>query len=333
ASDLLYLRARWYDPGSGTLTTRDPFAGRAETPYSLHPYQYAYSNPIHYSDATGKFACIIALNNSLAGVGGSDEPLYVNFCAGSISKADVYVDAEGEIDALGTLIRLFVDSDLPGGTTPTAMQLRRSHLSPAAERLEFILHYTQDWKGVPFRKIFNDSGFNPQFQDPWPEESGNQVGHFLTAVGLAYAPDHYINFLTRLGLFAGLIVPTSSEDAALRLIVGHEKVSDEISNELATIHAQYRAATDIDVTKFLQALAYDAEGRYGDRDTLLCAIVQLPEAASKDNRKIIHDSGRVGNSIEDLRLSLKGYAFGLRIKDGRIASLQQAGSWLDGNLR
>ena len=27
ASDLLYLRARWCDPGSGRFTTRDPFGG------------------------------------------------------------------------------------------------------------------------------------------------------------------------------------------------------------------------------------------------------------------------------------------------------------------
>ncbi|MCG8347992.1 MAG: RHS repeat-associated core domain-containing protein [Chloroflexales bacterium] len=52
-TNLVYLRARWYDPGSGTLTTRDPFAGFPETPYSLHPYQYAYSNPVVWTDARG----------------------------------------------------------------------------------------------------------------------------------------------------------------------------------------------------------------------------------------------------------------------------------------
>ena len=36
---LVYLRARWYNPVDGTFLTRDPFAGRAEQPYSLHPYQ------------------------------------------------------------------------------------------------------------------------------------------------------------------------------------------------------------------------------------------------------------------------------------------------------
>ncbi|MCG8350466.1 MAG: RHS repeat-associated core domain-containing protein, partial [Chloroflexales bacterium] len=52
-SDLLYLRARWYDPGQSTFTSRDPFAGFPETPYSLHPYQYGYSNPVLWTDPTG----------------------------------------------------------------------------------------------------------------------------------------------------------------------------------------------------------------------------------------------------------------------------------------
>jgi RHS repeat-associated protein len=54
ASNLLYLRARWYDPGQSTFTSRDPFAGFPATPYSLHPYQYAYSNPALWTDPSGK---------------------------------------------------------------------------------------------------------------------------------------------------------------------------------------------------------------------------------------------------------------------------------------
>jgi RHS repeat-associated protein len=50
----VYLRARWYAPGNGTFTSRDPFAGWAERPYSLHPYQYGYSNPLRWTDASGK---------------------------------------------------------------------------------------------------------------------------------------------------------------------------------------------------------------------------------------------------------------------------------------
>jgi len=54
---LVYLRARWYDPGSDTFLTKDPFAGFPRQPYSLHPYQYAYSNPLRWTDPSGR--CVV----------------------------------------------------------------------------------------------------------------------------------------------------------------------------------------------------------------------------------------------------------------------------------
>ena len=51
---LTYLRARWYNPAASTFINRDAFAGFAETPYSLHSYQYAYANSVLLSDPSGK---------------------------------------------------------------------------------------------------------------------------------------------------------------------------------------------------------------------------------------------------------------------------------------
>jgi RHS repeat-associated protein len=51
---LTYLRARWYHPGQGTLLGRDPFEGFADQPYSQQYYQYAYSNPVNWTDPSGK---------------------------------------------------------------------------------------------------------------------------------------------------------------------------------------------------------------------------------------------------------------------------------------
>jgi len=53
----VYLRARWYAPGQGTFTSRDPFAGFPEMPYSLHAYQYGYSNSVVFTDPTGTIVC------------------------------------------------------------------------------------------------------------------------------------------------------------------------------------------------------------------------------------------------------------------------------------
>ena|GEM_PF-6147264 len=50
----VYLRARWYAPGQGRFVSVDPFAGWSERPYSLHAYQYAYSNPVSFIDPGGQ---------------------------------------------------------------------------------------------------------------------------------------------------------------------------------------------------------------------------------------------------------------------------------------
>jgi RHS repeat-associated protein len=55
SSGLVNLRARWYQTGQGRFVSRDPFAGMPETPYSQHPYAYALSNPVRYTDPTGKY--------------------------------------------------------------------------------------------------------------------------------------------------------------------------------------------------------------------------------------------------------------------------------------
>ena len=57
--DQVYLRARWYAPGQGRFVSEDPFAGWAEMPYSLHAYQYAYSNPVVWTDPSGELAIFI----------------------------------------------------------------------------------------------------------------------------------------------------------------------------------------------------------------------------------------------------------------------------------
>ncbi|NJL57312.1 RHS repeat-associated core domain-containing protein, partial [bacterium] len=60
-SGLVYLRARWYDPDSGTLLTTDPYHGSWQQPYGHHPYQYAYSNPLRFSDPSGEVPILIPL--------------------------------------------------------------------------------------------------------------------------------------------------------------------------------------------------------------------------------------------------------------------------------
>jgi hypothetical protein len=52
---MVYLRARWYNTSNGTFTSRDSFPGFPEQPYSQHPYQYGYSDPVLLTDPTGQW--------------------------------------------------------------------------------------------------------------------------------------------------------------------------------------------------------------------------------------------------------------------------------------
>lgn len=50
---LVYLRARYYDPGLGRFLQRDPLAGRLTRPGTLNRYTYGRNNPVRYTDPSG----------------------------------------------------------------------------------------------------------------------------------------------------------------------------------------------------------------------------------------------------------------------------------------
>jgi RHS repeat-associated protein len=52
---LYYNRARWMDPATGRFLSLDPVDGEVDSPQSLHRYNYAFHNPVNYSDPTGLF--------------------------------------------------------------------------------------------------------------------------------------------------------------------------------------------------------------------------------------------------------------------------------------
>jgi RHS repeat-associated protein len=67
--DLIYLRARYYEPGTGRFLSRDPFPGVATNPQTLNPYVYAQSNPTNLVDPDGQNPLLLAL--AIVGVGGT----------------------------------------------------------------------------------------------------------------------------------------------------------------------------------------------------------------------------------------------------------------------
>ena len=50
---LQYLRARYYNPSSGTFNRLDPFAGNFSDPQSLHKYLYTHGDPVNGIDPSG----------------------------------------------------------------------------------------------------------------------------------------------------------------------------------------------------------------------------------------------------------------------------------------
>jgi RHS repeat-associated protein/uncharacterized repeat protein (TIGR01451 family) len=51
--ELLYLRARYYQPGTGRFVTKDPWRGDVSNPGTLHGYTYVLNSPVNYADPSG----------------------------------------------------------------------------------------------------------------------------------------------------------------------------------------------------------------------------------------------------------------------------------------
>jgi hypothetical protein len=98
-----------------------------------------------------------------------------------------------------------------------------------AGRLRAILVATEHplIPGLQTGIAFHDRGFRAEFRDPWPS-SDNQVGHFLTAVGLSFNPAKVGEsfFGARLRDWMRAPLAMSAEEVALRLTIGHEKRPD-----------------------------------------------------------------------------------------------------------
>jgi RHS repeat-associated protein len=67
STDLLFLRARYYDPATGRFLSKDPNPGNVYQPQTLNPYVYVLNNATNDRDPTGEQAENLA-NEFLMGV-------------------------------------------------------------------------------------------------------------------------------------------------------------------------------------------------------------------------------------------------------------------------
>jgi len=54
-NNLLFMRARFYEPSNGKFLSKDPVRGKLNDPQSLHYYNYVANNPLLFADPSGLF--------------------------------------------------------------------------------------------------------------------------------------------------------------------------------------------------------------------------------------------------------------------------------------
>jgi hypothetical protein len=210
-----------------------------------------------------------------------------------------------DTSALDWLINLYSDETIPGQT--------------ALERTQHILDMTENGTFVHFANIpKGDSGFDQSFRDSgiW-QGSGNQVGHFLTALDLSiWANDPNVSS------FVGGI----RNQFALSAIIGHEMIGDDVGvfpfviNSNQVINGFY-----YNLTTFGALNRWFLSGEDDNFDKILNMGPHI------FNIKL--ESFTSGNSIEDLRLSYQGWVAGQQITNGEIETSEDFAKWLEENLK
>jgi hypothetical protein len=205
--------------------------------------------------------------------------------------------------ALEWLVDLYRNNDLRGNTV--------------LERTKYILNATESGNYVHFNEKIatGDSGFNTNLQDhkQWPD-SGNQVGHYLTAVDISIRVNSFHPIIRPITRFFGI----SS-------IVGHEMLGDNI-----TIHQAPFIGHAVQTWLGIKAQVLSL----GKVDDWMCS------QSDEDLDKILaygpfenSDYFHYGNGKEDLRLSCEGWITGEKIIEGHFDNLEEIASYIEETLK
>jgi hypothetical protein len=227
---------------------------------------------------------------------------------------------------------------------------------PIASGIQFGI----DFGKLGIRMELQDAELYDQLGWKWHDKDKdiqtNQIGHFLTAVKLGYNPEFLDDLIYMPGppdgvpsipiyykrLFLAISRGDDVETAAIKLIIGHELVGDPPPPMSASIVAgitggfarQYKAAVGIDL--FKDAVEADRDGNYVLRDNRLREIFSTvydpdhPEGVGVCyvGKGAWGSPWKQGNSMQDFRLSVKGYRFGQEIRNGSIRTRSEAAQWL-----
>jgi Domain of unknown function (DUF4157) len=244
-------------------------------------------------------------------------------------------------------------------------------------RLQSILKATEHLiiPGLQTGISFGDTGFRGEptptgsgFRDPHPS-SANQVGHFLTAVGLVFTPAVVSRSIIGFGSIRKLVhAPASMSDSevALRLTIGHEKAPDPNSSaqvffNLAATWAiesfdegpegeteeerdqriDEAVADELDrqiraiIAAFRRQFQACTDADVAAWNEALASYRSDPASLERPGNaldRIAVDPRMRGNSRQDLRLSLVGWVLGEKLRGGDYADRAAVAAWIRTNL-
>jgi hypothetical protein len=214
---------------------------------------------------------------------------------------------ENKPDAFMSFYQMFVDQGLlklslvTGETSKDRLDWLLWITSKVGNPMAYGQHFAEDFGS-------SDSSLKDEFRDQifydtdWNSkgESSNQVGHFLSAVDAA-----------------GYGIP------GLRITIGHEQKND--GTDWLTVA---RSPNKTDIAKWGEAITADENGNSKKRDELLWQLLRF----SSETPFGCVEKDRKGQSLQDLRLSLKGFRFRAWVDKHPSSPPDQAGSWIYSNL-
>jgi len=300
---LYFYNARWYDGQLGRFVSADTVVPEPGNPQSLNRYSYVLGNPLRYVDPSGHAVCIDA------GCSMVSHPVSGNVMVRNTAGSALYAmirNVSTRRDTASNVMRQVLRETSGAGILPGRL------LRPLDRWGGNLLH--AHFGGLGASR--GDAGFAPEFQDDhlyrelWginklPES--RQVGHFLTAVDM--------------GMQGGFE----------RTVVSHELSTDQFMPPGGpfggALYQMWRGASPAALNHFWTAILLDSRGDYYARDQELGAIFLDPSASGAVTE-------RRGNSMEDLRLSVRGYRLGqmLATGDPSLVTNRDLANWLVTNI-
>ena len=94
ATGLQYLRARYYNPQTGSFITEDTYTGQISNPLTLNRYDYVSNNPVNYIDPSGHSGIGKFLSDAWNGVTGFIEDVGNTIGEGFNALGDAYMQGQ-----------------------------------------------------------------------------------------------------------------------------------------------------------------------------------------------------------------------------------------------